>query len=60
MKKEEQLKKRNYANNRIKNMTDKHRERKKEYLKNYYTNRKNVWNHLINPVKELKYVYIGK
>ena len=43
-----QIKKRNYANNKNKNMTDEGRERKKEYLKNYYNKRKKLLNHLIN------------
>ena len=33
---DEKIKKRNYANNRNKNMSHVDRERRKEYMKNYY------------------------
>ena len=39
-------------------MTDE--DRKKEYLKNYYNERKKLLNHIINPDKESENVYIDK
>ena len=35
-------------------MSDVERERRKEYMKNYYYKRKNLMNYLINHAKELE------
>ena len=50
------IKKRNYANNGNKNMAEKERERKKDYMRNYCYKRKNLLNHVISCVEELENV----
>ena len=41
-------------------MPDPDRERKKEYMQNYYYKRKNFFNLVINHVKELERVCLNK
>ena len=41
-------------------MRDEDRERKKEYMRNYFDKIKNFLNHLINRVEELKNVSLKK
>ena len=57
---DEKIKKRNYPNNGNKNMSEKERGRKKEYMRNHYYERKNLLNHVINCVEELENVSLNK
>ena len=41
-------------------MSEKERERKKEYMRNYYHKRKNLLNRVINCVEELENVSLNK
>ena len=50
---EENIQKRNYANIRNKNIPDADRGTRKEYIKNYYYERKNLFNDLINRAEKL-------
>ena len=43
-----------------KSMRDEDRERKKEYMRNYFDKIKKILNHLINRVEELKNVSLKK
>ena len=52
----EKIKKRNYAKTKNINMSDVNRERKKEYIKNYYYNRKDLLCQLVNCIEELENV----
>ena len=52
--------KKNQVNVRNKNMSYVDRERKKIYMKNYYSTRKILLNHLIIRVKELENVCLNK
>ena len=54
------IKKRNYANNGNKNMSEKEGERKKEYMRSYYYKRKNLLNHVINCVQKLENISLNK
>ena len=49
-----------YASNRKKNMLDEDKEEKKENMKNYYYQRKNLLNHLINLLQKLEKVSFNK
>ena len=55
---DEKIKKRNYAKTKNINMSDVNRERKKEYIKNYYYNRKDLLCQLVNCIEELENVWI--
>ena len=44
---DEKLKKTNHANNKNKNISDENRERKEQYMRNYYYKRKKFLNNLL-------------
>ena len=50
----------NCANIRNKNMSDWDRERKKEFMKNYYYKRKNLFNNIISRIGKLESVSFSK
>ena len=50
----------NCANIRNKNMSDWDRERKKEFMKNYYYKRKNLFNNIMSRIGKLESVSFSK
>ena len=55
---DKEIKKRNYANAKNKNMSETDKERKKEHMKNHHK-RKDLLNYLINRVKELENICLN-
>ena len=54
--KKKRVEKRNYADNRNKNMSHMDRKRRKKYMANYYCKQKNLLNYLINPTQHFSLV----
>ena len=54
--KKKRVEKRNYADNRNKNMSHMDRKRRKKYMAIYYCKQKNLLNYLINPTQHFSLV----